>query len=110
MIEYIHTFPGEEGRALPWRYTIKEEGKIEYKGQKVLYAISEVVAGSVCIGIGAITFIVVPGIAVKLYRGMDSDGRPVSDVIPVTDRKDREKITEILNEKYPSLQISFLFE
>ncbi len=110
MKEYIHAFPGEEGRDLPWRYTVKEEGKIEYNGQEVLYAISDVVAGSVCIGIGAITFILVPGIAANLYKGMDSEGRPVSDVIPVTDKRERQNIIEILNRKYPSLQISFLHE
>ena len=92
MREHTHVLPGEEGYGLAWQYTVKEECKIEINGKLVLYAIADVVSGSVCVGIGAVRFIAVFGFIKELHFGMDSRGRPVSKIVPVIDKTDKTKI------------------
>lgn len=105
--KYTHINPGEEGKDLPWQYRVLEEHLFEYKGREVLYIISEVVSGSVCIGIGTLRYIYVPGIVISRYSGLDKDCRPISTVMPVGNTVERDAIERLLSEKHPSMQICF---
>ena len=105
---YIHQEPGKDVIfGIAGRYMPLQESILDYNGRKVLYAIGRVFLESSCCGIGDWTYTVVPGYIVSLKNALSEDGLPVSEVEPVTDRKARGELTDIIQAKEGILPVEF---
>ncbi len=107
MKEYVHIKPGEEGVGLAWPYTIVTEERIKFKEKEILCLIAESLSGSICVGIGTVQFIYIPGYIIAWQIKMDKNDRPVSIVEPLKNADDKISIKKIITERFPSLQICF---
>ena len=107
MNQYVHIMPGEEGIGLSWQYTVLEEMYLKYGDLDIIYLLAEVVSGSVCVCVGKLRYIQVPGFIISRHSGLDSKCRAVSTVAPVVSEEDRGKITGLLTERHPEMQVCF---
>src|SRR5512137_2352061 len=80
------------------RFTTSTEHTLEYKGRKVLYRYAEATDISFCSASGAnyAGNMIVKGYVVRWQYGANEKGEPLSEIEPVTDKKDQEEISQIL--------------
>jgi hypothetical protein len=80
------------------RFTTSTEHILEYKGRKVLYCYAEASAISFCSAAGAnyAGNMMVKGYVVRWKYATNADGEALSEIEPITDRKDRDEISQIL--------------
>jgi len=80
------------------RFTTSTEHTLEYKGRKVLYCYAEASAISFCSASGASYAgnMNVKGYVVRWKYGTNEKGEAVSEIEPVTDKKEQEEISHIL--------------
>ncbi len=90
-------------------YRLTEEGILPFCGKAVLYFVGVAGLDSSCCGRGGCAFIKIPGFVLSRERKKDESGRLISEVFPVAPGEDRERISKILQERYPEVsQIDFL--
>jgi hypothetical protein len=107
-VKYTHQESGKDivfgiaGRYIPY-----EEIRLPYNGREFLYAVGEVKMEASCCDLGDWTYIVVPGYIVDWQNTTDDMGLPVSEVEPVTDRKARQEITEMIQAREGAMPVEF---
>ena len=106
--EYIHPFLNEDVSSISGHYSFVGEGTIQYKGRDVLYLNGFSVTDSACCGIGGCVFSFVPGYILRLRYSLNDQGKPISEVEPVTDEIAQRDIAELIKQIEPSTQINFL--
>jgi hypothetical protein len=79
-------------------YTPQKEVRLKYDGREVLYVLSQAVIESSCCGIGDFNSALVPGFIVKWRAEKNKEGRPVSEVAPISDEKVRDDIRRIIKD------------
>ena len=105
---YTHQEPGKDvifgiaGRYIPYQDTI-----LEYNGREVLYSIGQVRMEASCCNLDDWVYTVVPGYIVNWRSTTSEDGLPVSEVEPVTDKKARQELTEIIQARENVFAIEF---
>ncbi|MFC1921358.1 hypothetical protein ACFLYQ_06520 [Chloroflexota bacterium] len=105
---YVHQEPGKDiifgiaGRYIPYGDNI-----IEYNGRQVIYEIGQVRMEASCCDLDDWVYTVVPGYVVNWKSSSNEDGMPVSEVEPVTDRKARQDITDIIQAREELFVIEF---
>jgi hypothetical protein len=107
MSNYTHLEPNQEIEALAGHYTLVKEGKLPWDGREVLYTISHAVVDSSCCGVANYRYALVPGFIVGWRTGRNKDGRPVSEVAPVTDDAARDEIRQTIQASEHVEQVEF---
>lgn len=106
--KYLHQEPGKDvifgiaGRYIPHR-----ESVLDYNGREVLYSTGQVMMESSCCNIGDWIYTVVPGYIASWKSTENEDGLPVSEVEPITDKKARRELTEIIQAREDIFAIEF---
>jgi len=87
------------------RFTTSTEHSLEYKGRKVLYCYTEASAISFCSASGASYAgnMIVKGYVVRWQYGTNENGEALSEIEPISDKKEQEEISQIL---WPGLNSS----
>jgi hypothetical protein len=96
-----------EIRSISGYMSYLEEGRLEFRGRRVLFAVGVGVIDNSCCGPGGARFLEVSGYVAEGENGVDESGRSYSLVEPITDPEEREQILSLLNNLYPHSQISF---
>jgi hypothetical protein len=80
------------------RFTTSTEHTLDYKGREVLYCYAEASAISFCSASGAnyAGNMNVKGYVVRWKYGSNESGEALSEIEPVTDKKDQEEISQLL--------------
>jgi len=80
------------------RFTTSTEHTLDYKGKKVLYSYAEASAISFCSASGASYAgnMNVRGYIVRWKYGANESGEALSEIQPITDKKEQEEISQIL--------------
>jgi hypothetical protein len=80
------------------RFTTSTEHTLEYKGRQVLYCYAEASAISFCSASGAnyAGNMTVKGYVVRWKYGTNETGEALSEIEPITDKKEQEEISHIL--------------
>jgi hypothetical protein len=87
------------------RFTTSTEHTLDYKGGKVLYCYSEASAISFCSASGASYAgnMIVKGYVVRWQYSTNEDGEALSEIEPISDKKEQEEISRLL---WPSMNSS----
>lgn len=96
MSEYTHLMLNEDIRAIGGYYTPAKEERLKYKGREVLYIVGQANLDSSCCGSGCWCYTNVPGYAVNWKFKINENGLPVSEIEPVTDKKEQEEIKKLI--------------
>ena len=80
------------------RFTTSTEHTLDYKGREVLYSYAEASAISFCSASGAnyVGNMNVKGYVVRWKYGMNEKGEALSEIEPITNKKDQEEISQLL--------------
>ncbi len=107
MPTYIHKEIETEIRTISGWLTYLEEGRLDYRGQDVLYAVGVGIIDHSCCGAGGCGFVEVAGYIVSWQGCTDELGHPVSEVAPITNEVEKKEITCLLEKLHPHTQINF---
>jgi hypothetical protein len=80
------------------RFTTSTEHTLDYKGRKILYCYTEATAISFCSAAGAnyAGNMIVKGYVVRWKYEENESGEALSEVEPITDKKDQEEISQMI--------------
>ena len=105
---YSHPALGEEEEAVSGHSVLTREERLRRGDRDVLYVAGAGVFDTSCCGAGGCAYAIVPGTVVRWKYAVDKDGRPVSEVEPVTDPGERRAIEEEIRSAIPGCQVRFL--
>jgi hypothetical protein len=108
MKSYNHKEMRTEIRSISGYYMYLEEIQLDIGGHRILCIEGVGVTDSSCCGSGGCYFVEVAGYIVSWKKGIDRDGRAVSDVIPVEDEGERKQIKTQLQKTYSQAQVNFI--
>ena len=107
-LAFAHPDLGETVTAIGGHYNLTEEHTLEVEGRKILVFSGYALYDTTCCGTGGCGYAVVPGF-VKRYRcRVDSEGRTVSMVAPVTGERLRRVVTRVIKDRMPVQHVNFL--
>ncbi len=87
-------------------YTPEKEVRLPYNGQEVLYVVGSAVIESSCCGTGKWVYAAVPGYVVHWHSSREQ-GSPTSKVRPITDKRERDEVRKIIEDREPAEIIQF---
>lgn len=95
---YVYAHPVSDPVLDEKRFTTSTEHTLEYKGRSALYCYAEASAISFCSASGASYAgnMIVKGYVVRWKYGTNDKGEDLSEIEPVTDKKEQEEISHIL--------------
>jgi hypothetical protein len=106
--EFTHPLLGEEVRSVSGFYMVEKETRLFHEGRAYLVLVASGYADTACCGVGGCRYALVPG-EVLVWKGKtDTEGRPVSAVLPVTDPELRAALSQLVMEQEGVLQAQFL--
>jgi len=106
--DFSHPELNEQVTAIGGSYFWIKEVRLPFEGQELLYLIGAAIFDTTCCGTGGCAYALVPGVVRKWKYAVDANGRPVSQVSPVSGDRPREKIKAVIFKKESVLQIDFL--
>jgi hypothetical protein len=107
MKKYTHLELNKEIKALSGHYIPLKEVRLEQEGREVLYVITHTVVDSSCCGTADFNHALIPGYILRWQPEKNSDGLPVSEVEPVTDKTVKDRIREAILGSENVAQIEF---
>jgi site-specific DNA-adenine methylase len=95
---FVYAHPPRDPVLEEKRFTSTTEGTLEYKGRKVLYSYAEATAISFCSASGAnyAGNMIVKGYVVRWKFGTNEEGEALSEIEPITNKKEQEEISQLL--------------
>ncbi len=105
MPRYVHQPLNEEIRSIGGYYKVMEEGVLDVAGRKVLYVLKSGHVETSCCGSGGINMITVPGVVVSWKSQKNEDGLAVSEVKRITGSADRQRVKELLRQRFPYISV-----
>jgi site-specific DNA-adenine methylase len=95
---FVYAHPPSDPVLDEKRFTTSTEHTLEYKGRKVLYCYAEASAISFCSASGAnyAGNMNVKGYVVRWKYGANESGEALSEVEPITNKKEQEEISQLL--------------
>ena len=105
--DFIHPVLNEETRTISGHYLLSREKRLAYNGREVLYYLGCALVDASCCGPGGFTYALVPGYIQQWKYRVNSDDRWVSQVKPLRDKADREKLQRLIKEKELVQQVNF---
>lgn len=88
-------------------YTPEHESRLKYHGRDVLYVSGRAIIESSCCGSGDWYYAVVPGYIVNWQSEKNEEGRPVTEIEPIRDTRDRDEIRRHIAEAEETDLIDF---
>jgi hypothetical protein len=107
MVRYTHLEPGRDIATPSGYYTPQKEVRLEYDSREVLYAVSRAIVESSCCGTSDFVSDQVPGYIVRWRGETNGNGRPISEVEPITDSVLKDSIRKIIKENEHLNQVEF---
>jgi uncharacterized Fe-S cluster-containing radical SAM superfamily protein len=105
--DFIHPVLNEEVRTISGYYMLGKEKRLFFRDREVLYYLGCAVVDSSCCGPGGFTYALVPGYIEQWKYKMSSDDRWVTQVKPLRDKADQEKLRRLIKEKELVQQVNF---
>ncbi len=105
--EYTHEL-NREIRSIAGAYELDSEGRLQIKGEEVLYTVGNALIDSSCCGSWGCRFAIVPGYIRNLNIRKNRQGYWVSEVEPVVDLEAQSKIKQFLEKQENVSQVEFL--
>ena len=105
---YVHPDIGETVTAIGGRYNLTAEHTLEVNGRKILFFTGCALYDTTCCGAGGCGYAVVPGFVERYRSSVDSEGRTVSLVAPVTGERIRRIVTKEIKRRVPVQHVNFL--
>lgn len=95
---YTYAHPPRDPVLDEKRFTTSTEHTLEYRGRKVLYSYAEASAISFCSASGASYAgnMNVKGYVVRWKYGANESGEALSEIEPISDKKEQEEISQLL--------------
>ena len=106
--EYIHWPLDTEVNAIGGRYVFTDEFRIPYSGKELCYLVGHALFDSTCCGFGGCRYALVQGFVRDWKIKKNSDGRFVTTVERVVDKKDRKEIEELITKSIVVNQVKFM--
>lgn len=107
-LDFSHPVLGEPVGAIGGQYVFTREARAEIDGREVLYYTGYYVLDRSCCGVGGCAYALVAGFVEDWKYDANPGGRPVSRVRPVTDEGDQNRISAVIRQADPYIQVSFL--
>jgi hypothetical protein len=105
---YRHPVLGQDIPAgIPGYYTPEREIRLSYAGREVLCVIGTSVLEASCCGVGRWKYAAVPGFIVRWHVSTE-EGRPVSEIEPVTDPQVREDLRKMIEDRDLAEAVQFM--
>jgi hypothetical protein len=109
--DYTHPELNSEIRAIGGHYVVVKELRLPFQGEEVLFFIGHGIADRTCCGFGAFCFASVAGFVRQWKYAQNPDGRPISQVEPVTHAREQDQIKKQIKQLEPMVsQVNFLPE
>ncbi len=108
-MEYVHPALNEETNAIAGHYTLISEEVLPHENGGILYFVGCAHTDTSCCGLKGCGYAIVAGHAVGLCSARTTDGRSVSQVVPVGEGLYRE-ISRIIKERHGVSQVHFVCE
>jgi len=109
MDRFIHPELNQRVEFFAGGYLFVEEGKLNYRGEEVLYLKGIASIEVSCCGMGGCGFIKVPGYIRSWKKEQSELGRPISEVEGIEAPDEQKEIREILRAANPGFsQVEFL--
>ena len=105
-MEFVHP-SDEEVQAIGGWYQWEKEDRLTLDGRAVLYLVGNGMVDSSCCGVGGCRFARVAGFVVRERARQNEDGSWVSEVEPLEDARDRERVTDLLMKREFVQQVQF---
>ncbi len=105
--EYTHLPLNQEVTGIAGYYTPLKEVRLPCRGKEVLYVVGQAALESSCCGAACWVYGVVPGYIINWQKGRNEAGLPVSEVAPVSAKREREGIRQIIEEAESLSQVEF---
>ncbi|MHC1585287.1 MAG: hypothetical protein ACXQS7_03355, partial [Candidatus Syntropharchaeia archaeon] len=96
VLEYTHTELDEDVKTISGYYIPEKEERLEYNKKEVLYVVGQGMIDSSCCGVGGCRYALIPGYIVNWKKKRNEEGFPVSEVEPISDKKEQEEIRKII--------------
>ena len=106
--DFSHPALNEQVTAIGGSYFILKEGRLPFADGEILYLVGAAIFDTTCCGAGGCAYALVPGFIRKWHYKTNHNGRPVSEVSPVKDGRQRKKIRDIIFRRESLLQIDFV--
>ena len=109
--DYVHPELNNEIRAIGGHYVVVKEARLSFQGEDLLYFVGHGIADRTCCGFGAFCYASVAGFVRQWKYAKSAEGRPVSEIEPVTDAREQDRIKRLIKQHEPAVsQINFLPE
>lgn len=108
VIDYTHPTVNEMVSAIGGNYLFNQEVRIPDEKGDVLYYCGFFMIDRSCCGVGGSAYCLVVGHVVDWQYRTAANGRPVSKVRPVKDRRTREMLVDRLKKEDPLRQVAFV--
>ncbi|MEJ2100426.1 MAG: hypothetical protein P8X68_10655 [Desulfobacterales bacterium] len=105
--DFVHPVLNEEVRTISGHYILSQEKRLSYNGREVLYYLGCAMVDTSCCGPGGCTYAMVPGYIEQWKYRMNSDDRWVTQVTPLRDKVEQQKLRRLIKEKEPVQQVNF---
>ena len=105
--DFVHPVLNEEVRTISGHYILSQEKRLSYNGREVLYYLGCAMVDASCCGPGGCTYAMVPGYIEQWKYRVNSDDRWVTQVKPLRDKAEQEKLRRLIKEKEPVQQVNF---
>ena len=94
---YVYAHPPQDSILDERRFTLSE-GIMEYQGRKVLYHYAEAISVNFCTASGTpfVGNMNVRGYVVRWRYGTNEKGEALSEIEPITDKKEQQEISKLL--------------
>jgi hypothetical protein len=94
---YVYAHPPQDSILDERRFTLSE-GIMEYQGRKVLYYYAEATSVNFCTASGTpfVGNMNVRGYVVRWRYGTNENGEALSEIEPITDKKEQQEISKLL--------------
>ena len=104
-VKHVHIEPGRENRSIGGHYEVEKEFRLPLGEREALCIIGYACWDNTCCADGDCRYAFVPGYIVNYRNGTDDQGRPVSEVVRVTDKSEQKKIKELIRQKGENVQL-----
>ena len=108
MFEFTHPGLNTEITAIGGHYVFVKENCLTYEADQILYHVGYAVIDSSCCGTGGAAYASVAGYVRQWHFKTAEDGRPVSQLEPVSSPAAQNKISRIIQAKESVPQINFV--
>ena len=107
--DFTHPELNSEIQAIGGHYVVVKEARLPYQGEDLLYFIGQGIVDRTCCGFGAFRYANVAGFIRQWQYRQNADGRPISQVEPVTNAREQDRIKHLIKQHEPMInQVNFL--